>query len=254
MIRCMIPHMPEVLTIDELAQRAGMTVRNVRAHQTRGLLPPPQLRGRTGYYGAEHLARLRLIKDMQTAGFNLNAIKKLLDAAPHGSGEEILQFERALMAPWGTEEPQILDPRELFELAGQPPPEVVERAIGLGVVDPLPDGRYEVKMPSVLQASRELESLGVPFDRRLDVVEALLHHAEGIADEFVQLFIEEVWRPFESRGRPPEELPRVRAGLERLRPLASDVLLAAFQTTMKGAIEKAFGRELERYEAAEEAG
>src|ERR687896_2460099 len=89
-------HMTEALTIDEVAHRAGMTVRNVRAHQTRGLLPPPQLRGRTGYYGAEHLARLRLIKDMQTAGFNLNAIKKLLDAAPHGTGEEILQLERAL--------------------------------------------------------------------------------------------------------------------------------------------------------------
>ena len=29
-----------------------MTVRNIRAHQSRGLLPPPQLRGRTGYYGA----------------------------------------------------------------------------------------------------------------------------------------------------------------------------------------------------------
>ncbi len=38
------------LTIDELAQRTG-TVRNVRAHQSRGLLPPPEVRGRTGYYG-----------------------------------------------------------------------------------------------------------------------------------------------------------------------------------------------------------
>jgi DNA-binding transcriptional MerR regulator len=245
--------MTESLTIDELAHRAGMTVRNVRAHQTRGLLPPPRLRARTGYYGAEHVARLRLIKDMQTAGFNLNAIKKLLDAAPPGTGEEILQIERALMAPWGTEETQVLDARELFELAGQPPPEVVERAIRLGLVDPLPDGRFEVKMPSVLRASRELATLGVSFDRRLDVVEALLHHAEGIGNQFVQLFIAEVWRPFEERGRPAEELPRVREGLERLRPLASEVLLAAFQTTMKGAVERAFGRELERYEANEQA-
>jgi DNA-binding transcriptional MerR regulator len=30
------------LTIDELARRTGMTVRNVRAHQSRGLLPPPE--------------------------------------------------------------------------------------------------------------------------------------------------------------------------------------------------------------------
>jgi DNA-binding transcriptional MerR regulator len=244
--------MTDALPIDELAHRAGMTVRNVRAHQTRGLLPPPQLRARTGYYGAEHVARLRLIKDMQTAGFNLNAIKRLLDASPQGTGEEILQIERALMAPWGTEEPQVLDSDELFELAGHPPPDVVDRAIRLGLVDPLPDGRFEVKMPSVLRASRELATLGVSFDRRLDVVEALLHHAEGIAHEFVQLFIAEVWRPFEERGRPNDELPRVREGLERLRPLASEVLLAAFQTTMKIAVESAFGRELERYEAADD--
>jgi DNA-binding transcriptional MerR regulator len=242
----------ETLTIDQLARRAGMTVRNVRAHQTRGLLPPPRLRARTGYYGTEHLARLRLIKDMQTAGFNLNAIKRLLDAAPPGSGEEMLQLERALMAPWGTEEPQTLDAHELFELAGEPPPKVVERAIRLGLVVPLPDGRFEVKMPSVLRASRELAGLGVPFDRRLDVVEALLHHAEGIANQFVRLFLDEVWRPFEEQGRPADALPRVRAGLERLRPLASEVLLAAFQTTMMRAVEGAFGRALERIESADE--
>ena len=56
------------LTIDELAQRTGMTVRNIRAHQSRGLLPPPEVRGRTGYYGPEHLARIELIREMQGAG------------------------------------------------------------------------------------------------------------------------------------------------------------------------------------------
>ena len=34
------------MTIRELAERTGMTVRNIRAHQTRGLLPPPVVRGR----------------------------------------------------------------------------------------------------------------------------------------------------------------------------------------------------------------
>ena len=53
------------LTIDELARRTGMTVRNIRAHQSRGLLPPPEVRGRTGYYGSEHLARIELIRELQ---------------------------------------------------------------------------------------------------------------------------------------------------------------------------------------------
>ena len=45
------------LTVDELARRAGVTVRNVRAYAARGLLPPPRMVGRTGYYGREHVAR-----------------------------------------------------------------------------------------------------------------------------------------------------------------------------------------------------
>src|SRR5829696_444754 len=66
------------LTIEQLAQDTGMTVRNIRAHQSRGLLPPPVIRGRTGYYGREHVARLELIAEMQADGFNLKAIERLV--------------------------------------------------------------------------------------------------------------------------------------------------------------------------------
>ena len=34
------------LTIDDLARDTGLSVRNVRSHQARGLLPPPEVRGR----------------------------------------------------------------------------------------------------------------------------------------------------------------------------------------------------------------
>ena len=66
------------LTIGELAAAAGMTVRNVRNHAARGLLPPPDLVARTGYYGESHLERLKLIRVMQAEGFNLEAIRCLL--------------------------------------------------------------------------------------------------------------------------------------------------------------------------------
>ena len=66
------------LTIGELARAAGMTVRNVRNHRARGLIGPPALVGRTGYYGAAHLERLKLIRAMQAEGFNLEAIRCLL--------------------------------------------------------------------------------------------------------------------------------------------------------------------------------
>src|SRR5690242_21839225 len=88
--------MPQAdLTIDELAQRTGMTVRNIRAHQSRGLLPPPEVRGRTGYYGSQHLARIELIQELQAQGFNLEAIRRLVEAAPSAT-EEPLRFLRAV--------------------------------------------------------------------------------------------------------------------------------------------------------------
>ena len=68
------------MTIRELAERTGMTVRNIRAHQTRGLLPPPVVRGRTGYYNEEHVARIELTREMQADGLNLEAIRRVLDS------------------------------------------------------------------------------------------------------------------------------------------------------------------------------
>ena len=72
------------LTIGELAAAAGMTVRNVRNHAARGLLAPPHMVARTGYYGSEHLERLKLIRVMQAEGFNLDAIGCLLGGSSTG--------------------------------------------------------------------------------------------------------------------------------------------------------------------------
>ena len=49
------------MTIDELAAAAGTTTRRIRSLQTLGLLPHPELRGRTGLYGARHRDRLAAI-------------------------------------------------------------------------------------------------------------------------------------------------------------------------------------------------
>ncbi len=73
-------------TIDELAARAGVTVRTVRFYGTRGLLPPPAIGPRrVGHYGGEHLARLALIEELQHQGMTLAAIEAVSQAAAAGS-------------------------------------------------------------------------------------------------------------------------------------------------------------------------
>src|SRR5262245_39277682 len=94
------------MTIDELARETGMTVRNIRAHQSRGLLPAPDVRARTGYYGPEHVARLRLITNMQADGFNLASIRRLIDAS-NGATEQVLDFGREVLGAFEEEEPEL---------------------------------------------------------------------------------------------------------------------------------------------------
>jgi DNA-binding transcriptional MerR regulator len=69
---------PRRCTIGELSEQVGMTVRNIRAYQARGLLPPPVVDGRVGYYTQAHRERLTMIRRLRAEGFNLVAISALL--------------------------------------------------------------------------------------------------------------------------------------------------------------------------------
>src|SRR5436190_10717445 len=235
------------LTIDELARRTGMTVRNIRAHQSRGLLPPPEIDGRTGFYGAEHVARLELIAEMQADGFNLAAIKRLLENSS-GSESEMLGFKRALLA-WEEEDPQLITAEELAERlkldGAAPDPRQLRRAIKAGFLVDLGGGSFEVPSPSLFRAAEELRDLGVPVATLIAVLEQIEDASRAIASSFSRLFLEQVWRPFDEAGRPEDEWQAVREALERMRPLATDAVLAVFRRAVSEATEKRFGRELE---------
>ncbi len=229
------------MTIRELAQRTGMTVRNIRAHQTRGLLPPPVVRGRTGYYNEEHVARIALTREMQADGLNLEAIRRVVEGG-EGSANEIFDFTRALRAPFEDEAPEIIEAEELQGLWGNgeaPNPKLMERAEKLGILRALPDGKVEVISPRLQRAAAALADLGVGPEGALITAEKLRRHADGVARTFVELFVKEVWEPFDRAGRPEADWPKVREALDRMRPLASDALLAVFQIAMGEAVEKA---------------
>ena len=234
----------EELTIDELAQRAGMTVRNVRAHQSRGLLPPPEVRARTGYYGPEHVKRLDLIREMQGDGFNLEAIRRLIGRADGAIGD-VLDFKRAVTEPFETESPEILSTSELSErLGAELEDKQRTRAEKLGLLVRLSDERYEVPSPLLLEGMAELLGRGVSVEAALGVLDQMRRHSEAVARAFVKLFLEEVWKPFEQSGN-AAQWPDVREAIERLRPMASQAFVSVFQQTMTAEVEVAFGRELE---------
>jgi DNA-binding transcriptional MerR regulator len=234
------------LTIDELARETGMTVRNIRAHQSRGLLPPPDVRARTGYYGPEHAARLRLIQDLQSEGFNLKAIERLI-AASNGAGQEVLDFGRAVLSAFGDEEPELTTAEDLAARLGTVDQRVMRRAEKLDLIRPLGDGRYEVPSPTLLRAGEELAAMGVPPMHALAVAEKIQRHSRAIAEAFVRLFVEDVaGGEMDPAKRSPEEWAKLSEALVRLRPLASEAVRAGFQQAMSATVERQLQKTLRR--------
>lgn len=232
------------LTIEQLAGLTGMTVRNIRAHQARGLLPPPEVRLRVGYYGPEHVAQLKLIRDLQQDGFNLAGIKRLLEDG-HGTAQRLARFRRTLTEPPHAERPATLTLAELgrrFRVGAAQAPAVLERAERLGVVRPVGDERYEVPSPALLAVAEQVAARGVSLDGALAVFEQIERHCDAVSAAFVSLFLAEVWEPFQSAGMPAERWAEVEEAIERLRPLATEALLAIFGQRMSAHIEQAFGQ------------
>ena len=235
------------ITIGELADRTGMTVRNIRAHQSRGLLDPPKVVGRTGYYDQGHVDRIELIRELQEEGFNLEAIRRIVDSAGEDPGE-LLRFTRDVRAPYEDEQPEIMSLREIAGPWGDEKfdEERLRRSEALGLMRPLGDGRFEVLSPKLLAAGHELASIGVPMDDCLDTLETLKERSTAVAEIFIRLFDEQVWEPFDQAGRPRDRWPEVRDSLRRMRPLASDAFIASFQFAMEEVSEKAISEGIRR--------
>ena len=233
------------LTVEQLAYETGMSVRNIRNHQSRGLLPPPEVRARVGYYGPEHVARLRLIQEMQGEGFKLSAISRLI--GEHGAdADRFVGLRQAVTAPFATEAPEVYSREELIEKFGIDDDRLLEKAQKLGLLVALGDDRFEAPSPALIRAAEEVTGMGIELRAALTVIEKLERNAQSSARTFVNLFVDELWKPFDDAGRPEDRWEDLIAAIGRLRPLAFDALNATFRLTLTTEIEKAFGEVLER--------
>jgi DNA-binding transcriptional MerR regulator len=236
------------LTVEQLAHQSGMSVRNIRNHQSRGLLPPPEVRARKGYYGSRHLERLRVIQQMQAEGFKLSAIERLI--GEHGTtADRFVGLRRLVTAPEEVESPEVLTAAELAERFGEVDPKVVARAEKMGLLVALGDGRYEATSPALIKAAEEVTARGVPLAEALTVIERVRRNSQSTARAFVKLFLDEVWQPFDDAGRPEERWEEITQSIEDLRPLASDAVVAMFRQVLADEMEDAFGKVLRSHSA-----
>ena len=230
------------LTIEQLAAESGMSVRNIRAHQARGLLDPPVVRARVGYYGPEHLEQLRLIRDLQDDGFNLGAIKRLIDDT-QGTAARLQRFGEALSAAASTEPGETLTLEELgrrFRVSAQEAPEVLAEAARLGVLVPIGDGRYRAPSPSLLAIAQDVVARGISVRSALNILEDIDRHCDSVSRSLVELFVDEIWKPFAQADMPAERWPEIEHAVARLGPMASEALMAIFQRRLSAQLEGAF--------------
>ena len=237
------------MTIDQLARESGATSRNIRAYQTRGLLPPPRMEGRVGFYDEGHLARLRYVAGLQDRGFSLAAIQCLLEAWEDGRGlNDVLGFEEVLTAPWSDESPERVPVERLLEQFPDAvdEPKLLTRAVELGLLVAV-DGELEAPSPRLLRVGAELVAAGVPLAAVLDEYERLVADADRIAGRFVALFEANVWEPFVAAGMPSERMAEVTASLQRARPTASMAMDATLAFAMERAVAASAARQMARF-------
>jgi DNA-binding transcriptional MerR regulator len=234
------------LTIEQLAAEVGMSVRNIRNHHSRGLLPAPEVRARVGYYGAEHVARLRLILDLQADGFNLAAIERLMSASG-GSAARLLGLRNAMTAPFESETPDVVTGEELLQRFGEVDAKDVERIRRLKLLVPLGDDRFEVPSPALMKAAEQVTELGISLHAALSLVERVSRDCESISRAFVRLYLKELWEPFIEGGQPEERWDEVTEAIRALRAIASEALLAIFKQRMSAEVEAASAKLLEQH-------
>lgn len=231
--------MAEQLTIVELAERTGISVRTIRFYAGMDLIPPPQVRGRLGLYDERHVARLELVRDLQGLGFTLSAIEGYLARIPLDRTPEDLALHRALLAPWLPEEPETVDRAELDARAGRAlDDEQLDRLVALGVVRRNSTETWTMTSPDMLGYGLSLLDADMDFDVQLASKQLIERHTTVLATELVALFHDTVLREYRERGRPPELRARLIALLERLKPVTVDGVVTNFQLAVNRAIRE----------------
>lgn len=234
------------MRIDELARRAGTTVRNVRAYQEKGLLPPPRRQGRVGLYSPSHLARLKVIGSLLVRGFTAANIGELLAAREAGQDvAELLGLEAVVSAPWGTDEPQLFTAGELEARFGRAVSRsVVEQAEALGLLERCQDG-FVVHSPALVDAGAELAAAGVPLDAALALAAEVRQAMEAIAAGFVGLVATHVFDPL-GTVPPPASIPYLTEVVQRLRPLVRQVAEAELARAMDRQVQASLSERIGR--------
>lgn len=238
------PHAPSTpaprneYTVDELARVTDSTVRNVRAYQDRGLLAPPEKRGRVGVYDDTHVSRLKLINHLLARGYTLANIQDLIKAVDEGHDlRSILGLETAIGSRWSRERPRKYSLVELLQMFGdKASPAALAKAVDLGILE-RHGLSFVANSPTALSAGATMADEGIPLTDLLDAVKISRPHFNAVAKAMVDLVVHQLDRYAADALPPPADVPALVDAIWRVRPLA----MVLVETEMNRALEEASG-------------
>ncbi|GAA2424774.1 MerR family transcriptional regulator [Streptomyces macrosporus] len=230
------------LTVDELAARAGVTVRTIRFYSTRGLLPPPEIGPRrVGRYGPEHLSRLALIEELQHQGMTLAAIERYLRQLPPDLSPEDLALHRALVASWAPDTEEETTREKLERRAGRELTEDdVDRLEAMNVLTRTDAPDVFRVDPVILHLGVRLLEVPVTLKTLLAARAVVLEHSRQAARELSRMFKEEVWDPYRRGEDDPEQVETMRELSAHMQPMVVQALVTAFQRSMREELRASF--------------
>lgn len=235
----------ERFTINELSKAADVKASTVRMYQHRGLLAGPELEGRVGYYGQTHLQRLRLIARLQDQGYSLAGIAKLVQAWDTGKGLTDLLLDDEPVSVSRTEFESLFPAIAKNE-------QLLERLENLGALRQHDPGHFGLADDRLLRIGTALADTGIDLEAVMTEAEHTAVVTEELADRFVQLFKEHVWKPFVESGMPADQLPTIIGQLNQLQPLAVEAVAASMRNSLRQAGERALNEAMREFGVTDE--
>ena len=227
--------------VEQLAAACDVSVDTVRYYQSRGLLPPPERDGRVGWYGPEHLERIREVRTLQRKGLTLAAIGRVLDGE---LGRADADLAVAVAAARGETTEEVLPLEEFSARSGVPASliQAVEReGIELGRTV---EGHtsYTTADIEMVRAALRLLEYGLPVSDLLALARDTHEAMVGVATRAVELFDEHVRKPIrDTAGSDEAAAAELVAAFDTLLPAVTNLVANHFRRVLLAEAEERLG-------------